>query len=633
MIIYNALKYEFDQDVLSGQIADKINALFYANGIVHKNEKEYISWRNSLIYMQKVLDAPCFSDELRVAIEYQIPQTSKRVDFMLSGNDENGNSNVIIIELKQWTDAQRTSRRHIVKAFTGGQLRDVPHPSYQAYSYAMTIENFNKTVRDENISLHPCAYLHNFKSERLSQLVCNEFSDILTESPVYIKSDEEKLREFIKKYVTKPSKKNIMYEIDNGKIKPSKALQDTIGSMLKGNQEFFLIDEQKVVFETVIKKVENCLHNNQKCTLIIEGGPGTGKSVIAISLLVNLIQHGFNTQYITKNSAPRKVYFEKLKNERYGVSYIKSLFNHSGAFVYAKPNTFDCLIVDESHRLQRKTYQQGRGTIGENQIKEIINASKVSVFFIDEEQIVTAKDIGSITEIKHWANILNSEIYHDESTTLHSQFRCNGSNEYIELLDYLLGLKGDKLPFIQDLDYDFKVFDDPNEMRKILRGKNEINNKSRMLAGYCYEWISKKKEKEDLYDIELKNGFKAKWNFDNNKIWAIDKDSFEQVGCIHTSQGLEFDYVGVIIGNDLRFENGFVITDPTKRAKSDFSLKGAGKQTDFVTISDAIIRNTYKTLLTRGQKGCYVYCEDTALRDFFKQYVSIIERNRNNDVN
>ena len=160
---------------------------------------------------------------------------------------------------------------------------------------------------------------------------------------------------------------------------------------------------------------------------------------------------------------------------------------------------------------------------------------------------------------------------------------------------------------------DVGVFDDPNEMREELRKLNRINNKARMLAGYCYNWVSK--NDPSLYDIQLENGFKAQWNFSNTSTWAIDEDSFEQVGCIHTSQGLEFDCCGVIIGRDLIYRNGEVICDFTQRAKTDQSLRGSKD----VHLFDKIIRNTYKTLLSRGQKGCFIYCEDKLLADYIKK--------------
>ena len=204
-----------------------------------------------------------------------------------------------------------------------------------------------------------------------------------------------------------------------------------------------------------------------------------------------------------------------------------------------------------------------------------------------------------------------------------SQFRCNGSDRYVAFLDRILGLSDtDEVLSTDDFDFDIKLFEDPNQMRMYLSQKNAINNKARMLAGYCYEWASKNNPNGNTYDIYLENGFRAKWNFGNTSTWAIDADSFPQVGCIHTSQGLEFDYVGVIIGKDLRYENGKVITDPSKRARSDKRLVGISSNPLHVT-ADRIIRNTYKTLLTRGQKGCYIYCEDKALFAYLAQWIPV----------
>ena len=361
------------------------------------------------------------------------------------------------------------------------------------------------------------------------------------------------------------------------------------------------------------------MKKDEKFTVIVQGGPGTGKSVVAIQLLVELVANrGLNAQYVTKNAAPRNVYFEELKKEKYKLSYIKNLFKSSGSYYDCAPNTFDCLIVDEAHRLNAKSglFQN----LGENQIKEVINSSKVSVFFIDEDQVVTTKDIGSVEEIKKQATICGSKVFYNEETKLVSQFRCNGSDGYLAFIDDILEIRRTANYDGFDDDYELRICDDPCKMREDLRDKNRINNKSRMVAGYCYEWKTKNSNDLSVFDIELENDFRARWNFSTTTTWAIDVDSFDQVGCIHTSQGLEFDYVGVIIGKDLLYEDGHVVTDPSKRAKSDQSLKGLKSNPD-PSLGDRIIRNTYKTLLTRGQKGCYIYCEDKALREYLKERI------------
>ena len=284
-----------------------------------------------------------------------------------------------------------------------------------------------------------------------------------------------------------------------------------------------------------------------------------------------------------------------------------------------KQNTYDVLLVDEAHRLNEKSgifHNQG-----ENQIKEIINASLISVFFIDEMQKISSYDIGSVAEIISWAERFGADIHQGK---LLSQFRCNGSDGYMSFLDDVLDIKHDYYTFDPE-DYDIRVVDDPKAMMSEIKRLNLKDNKARMLAGYCWPWLSKKDRASQDIVIPSKD-FSAQWNFSNTETWAIDKDSVDQIGCIHTSQGLEFSYVGVIIGEDLRYENGRVITDYKARAKSDQSLSGlkgpcgkgnqeALKQVDF------IIRNTYRTLLSRAMKGCFVYCTDKALSNYLKQKI------------
>lgn len=625
MIIYQNTKGGFIEDVRNGYIADKIEEEFEKHNISHSNQAEYRAWANSLMFMRNALDDNDISDDCSLAIEYQIPLTAKRVDFLIAGKDEDDNNNIVVIELKQWENCSSTQRPDVVKAFTGGAERAVTHPSYQAYSYAKIIENFNEDVYKEDIRLKPCAYLHNFKEENRKNIDNDLYADAIKLAPIFLAKDIVKLRNFIKSFIKKKDNCDLLMKIENGKLKPAKALQDSLASMLDGNKEFYLIDEQKVAYETVKKLVEKSLRDvnkvtgeNQKYTIIVEGGPGTGKSVVAIQLLCDLIQKGYSANYITKNAAPRNVYFEKLKQKKYKLNYIKNLFKGSGSYIDVPNNYFDCLIADEAHRLNAKSgmFQN----LGENQIKEIIHASKVSVFFIDENQVVTTADIGSIELIKHYAKLEGSSVYTGDEINLVSQFRCNGSDGYLAFLDNLLGIRQTANTTFE-MDYDIKLFDNPNKMRDYLKEKNEINNKSRMLAGYCYDWITKNNPKSNEYDIVLENDFKAKWNFGNTSTWAIDDTSFPEVGCIHTSQGLEFDWCGVIIGKDLRFDGIQVVTDYTKRAKTDSSLKGI-KTTKNYALADRIIRNTYRTLLSRGQKGCYIYCEDKELLKYMAKMLN-----------
>ncbi|MGN1262123.1 MAG: DNA/RNA helicase domain-containing protein, partial [Candidatus Enteromonas sp.] len=487
------------------------------------------------------------------------------------------------------------------------------HPSYQAYSYAETLQDFNEAVQTQHIGMHPCAYLHNYRANPETTIRAPQYREILQMSPAFLEKDAVKLREFIKKFITKHDDGSILYCIDHGKIRPSKALQDCVSEMLDGNEVFHMIDEQQVAYAT-IKAYADAVATSGKHVIIVRGGPGTGKTVIAIQLLSHFLNEGKNVAYVTKTTAVREVFKKELKANRKKTKFIDGLFKGSGCFVDCPKDAFDVLLADEAHRLNEKS-----GIFhnkGENQIKEIINAARVSVFFLDEDQVVTTTDIGSEAEIRKQAKAVGAKVLSGQDLELVSQFRCNGSDGYLAFLDHVLGIRDTANMDLEDIDYDFEVFDNPCEMREELRKRNG-NNKARMVAGYTYNWVSK--NDRDKMDICLPGGFEAQWNFSDTTTWAIDENSFDQVGCIHTSQGLEFDYVGVIIGQDLLYRNGKVLTDYTKRAKTDKSLTGI-KKTNNVELADRIIRNTYRTLMSRGQKGCFVYCEDPEFRDLLKKF-------------
>lgn len=618
MLIYRSTKRGFNEDVTLNRISDKILNAFKYYHIYGGQDSEYRSWQNSLHFMRDVIDDQEIEDDVEIAIEYQIPRTSMRVDFMIGGSDSQGNGNVVVVELKQWDKAEKVDdiMLHSVRAFTGGAKRIVNHPSYQAYAYALSIKNSSEYVQDNGVGIWPCAYLHNCDQTNRKPLDDSIYKLWYDEAPLFDKSQVLKFRDYIKKYITKRSADGeLLYDMDrNGRIRPSKALQDCLVSLMKGNTEFILMDDQAVAFDMCCKVMDQCMKDRRKRCIVIQGGPGTGKSVLAINLLYEFTaKKRYNASYCTKNSAPREAYLKLLsKSDLKAEINIKQLFRSPFGLSNLRPDFFDCLIVDESHRLVKKMYGDWNG---QNQVKECLASSLCTIFLIDENQKVTTKDIGSIDEIQKCAKEVGSKVYMNEETVLHSQFRCNGSDQYIQLVNNILQI-GDHVDVdTSELGFDFRVFDDPNELRDTLREKNQENNKARMVAGYCYDWDVKNHRGD--YDIYLKNGFKAKWNLDGDKIWAINKSSFEEVGCIHTAQGLEFDYVGVFIGKDLRYdkETGRVITDKTMVSKDD---KSSGISSSSDEVAAQLIKNTYKTLLTRGQKGCYVYCEDEKMCEYIK---------------
>ncbi len=622
MIVYSANKYLFVQDVKTGVIATKILELLRKKGLNGGQEREFESWHNSMKFMRDIVDDSEIDDDVQIAIEYNIPQTSKRVDFIIIGADAKDKENIVIVELKQWSRAEVVDddMHFSVRTFVANDKRIVCHPSYQAYSYSRFLNNYSQAINERNIHLIPCAYLHNYLPAYKPALSADIYKEWYTTAPFFIMDEVQQFNDFIKKYVTRKSAHgDLLYQIENGRIRPTKSLQDALATMVRGTPVFDLLDEQAVCFDMCVRTMLQCLKDQKKRTILIQGGPGTGKSVLAVNLLMHYITSTCNAAYVTKNSAPRQAFLSILsQNKAENIAEISQLFRSPFGLSQVPANSYDCLIVDEAHRLVKKMYGDWHG---ENQVKECIQASLLTVFMLDEDQAVTTKDIGSVQEITRWCMELGSTIIMREETKLTSQFRCNGSDAYIQFIDNLLQRNQERISVpLSELNYDFRVFDDASTMRAALREKNAIDNKARMVAGYCYDW-DVKNHRGDV-DIVLPGGFQAKWNLANDKIWAINPKSFEEVGCIHTAQGLEFDYVGVLIGKDLTYDKSTcrVMTDKTAISRDDNS---SGIRTASDADARRLILNTYKTLLTRGQKGCYVYCEDEALRDYLKATVTL----------
>jgi len=608
MLVYLADKKQFNTDIESGTIDSKIQSAIGQR----VSDSERRSWNNSLMYMNLVLDNDTIPNDVGIGIELKIPQTSKRIDVILSGLDDLGSENAVIIELKQWDKALSTNRDGIVQTFVGGNVRDMPHPSYQAWSYASLLKNFNETVYSRDVGPHPCAFLHNYPSDGV--LTDQRYASHLTNAPLFAKGEVAELRNFIQSFITVGDKGQLIIDIQEGRIRPSKRLSDQVASMLKGNEEFVMIDDQKVAYETILDLAPP-LH---KTVAIVEGGPGTGKSVVAINLLTTLLQKRLFACYVTKNSAPRQVYAAKLSGSLRKTE-ISNLFLNSGTFVGADAETYDVLLVDEAHRLNEKSglYKN----LGDHQIREIIFASRLSVFFLDEDQRVTLKDIGSRDEILRFAEEAGANII---EMTLESQFRCNGDDGYLAWVDDLLQIRETANQTLTGIEFDFRLFHSPTELFEAIREKNQDLNRSRVVAGYCWEWKSKKDSK--AYDIEFPAfGFHKQWNLnDDGGLWLIGPDSIEQIGCIHTCQGLELDYVGVILGDDLVIRNGKVVCKPENRARYDSSVRGWKKLLREEPESgriflDMIIKNTYRTLMTRGMKGCFVYSTDQETQWYLRE--------------
>lgn len=614
MILYRSNTADFIDEVERNVIVDQIDTA-YLKGLGRRaGDGERRAWNNSMRFMETIVRKSNIPDDCGILIEYNIPSTSKRIDFVITGHDEKDSSNFLIIELKQWETAEATDKEAIVKTFLNNGIRETTHPAYQAYSYKKYFSDMNSAVYEGDIRAVSCAYLHNYQKKNPEPLLQDQYKEIVEDTPVFFSSDAEKLEDFVARYVGKGNGLGILYEIENGKIAPPKKFVDYVAEVFEGNPVYTLLDEQKVAYSSI---VDITLKTKTKTAIIVNGGPGTGKSVVAMNAFVTLLEKRLNVRFVAPNASFRECMVATLSKQSSSTKRrLKALFSGSGSFVNSYTDEFDALICDEAHRLKKKGAFMYSG---ESQVEDIVKASKVSVFFVDDNQMIRPDDEGSVARIKEVCKKFGANV---EEVKLVAQFRCSGAEGYLNWVDHTLQIQDTgNYDGWDDGTYDFKIFDDPNDMFIEICKRNDDGFKARMLAGFAWSWTDAKSgnddaQKEDVIIPEC--NFSMPWNSRKDQYtWATDENKRNQIGCIHTAQGLEFDYVGVIIGNDLRFDqNSNTIFASFDDYRDTAGKKGLKNQEARLT---AYVKRIYKVLMSRGMKGCYVYCRDENLREYLKE--------------
>ena len=649
-LVYTSSMQEFFDDVDRGIIEDLVLQGMRDARVIGGGPSEIDSWADSLPEVARTLqyDRNLLIEDAGVAIELTIGLQGQRIDFVVSGSNSGGRRQMIITELKGWRDATTTQLDGKVNTWLGHSYRDLDHPSRQALTYSRILKDNNVEVYEKGVEVHPVAFLHRFTNHEMIR--DSRYEYYFAEAPVFIKDERHLFREFIwsKVEVGDPGQK-IIRDVDSSERRPSKQLADALTSMLTGNKFFTLITEQKLAYEVILYAVERGISRQKeidrmpaptvhktsevpsvtvlsqsikeedsvrnKQVIIIEGGAGTGKSVVAVRLLVEMIKQRKNSKYISKNAAPREVYQRRLGGNEF--RRIRYLFGGTGSYSNSKPDEFDCLIVDEAHRMTRLSGFYGNE--GENQVMEVVKAAKTCVFFIDEDQRVHIKDFGTINEIKKQAAEFGADV---QKFDLVTQFRCNGSHGYLSWVKHTIGIRETEYHSLEGIDFDFRIIESAKELQELIIEKNqETGTTARLVAGYCWSWRSKRDTSQ--YDFDFDDGFRAQWNLKvQGQAWLAYSESINQVGCIHTCQGLEVDYIGVIIGNDLLMVDGNLETNVDARASDDYSVRGGKAAIERGEITEAdldkIIRNTYGVLMSRAFKGCYVYCVNPEVAEYLK---------------
>jgi DUF2075 family protein len=623
MRLYIGSTRQFISDAAHNQIADKLKAAFFNYYRYAPAAGEIKSWRQSLASISQVFQL-CNLLDHGIILEYQIPFTSKRLDCLIAGRDDRHQDNAVIIELKQWESCQPADGKNEVITYVGGGPREVLHPCAQVGQYATYLQDVHTAFYDapKPIALSACAYLHNYRFMPDEVLLTEKFKRLLDSYPLFSMDDVDPLSEFLKTRLRDGSGLDVLNRIEDGKYRPSKKLMDHVANVIKGKPEYILLDEQLVAYDRVMASAQKGIGDRRKTVIIIKGGPGTGKSVIAINLMADLLLAGYNAHYATGSKAFTET-LRKIIGIRGSIQ-----FRYFNSYMGANPDAVDVLICDEAHRIRQTSlnrYTPRTKRTDNAQIQELISVSRVSVFFIDQDQVVRPAEIGSVRYIKEFAEKNHCLLFEHE---LETQFRCSGSEAFVSWINNTLGIaRTANVLWAGEEDFDFRIFDSPEFLEKAIRLKVQEGFSARMTAGFCWEW-SKHVPGHALNNDVVINDYKRPWNARHEAVnlpknvpkaqfWAHDPNGINQIGCIYTAQGFEFDYVGVIFGNDITysFEKGSWLGHPEN--SGDPVVRAA--KSKFVDL----VKNTYRVLLSRGLKGCYVYFLDPDTEKFFRSRMDI----------
>ncbi|MBM3763408.1 MAG: DUF2075 domain-containing protein [Acidobacteria bacterium] len=616
MRLYSGSTKGLIDDSVHNRIAGKLSDAFFAHFRYQPQPPEVNSWRNSLRAMCQVFEHADLQDH-GVLLEYQLPQTSKRLDCLISGRDGQGRDGAVIVELKQWETCREAYGDKVV-AFVGGGNRDVLHPSAQVYQYQCYLQDGHTAFHEDekSISLASCAYLHNYEPVPGDSLFAQRYKTVLDLAPTFAATHVKELTSFLRNRLERGHGEEVLERIEKSKYKASKKLLEHVSGILAEKPEYTLLDEQLVVFESVLNCLSEGFREREKRTVIIKGGPGTGKSVIALNLMSRLAALGLNAHYATGSRA-----FTTTLREIVGRRAAQQ-FRYFNGYMRAERDAVDVIIGDEAHRVRLASYNQwtpAAERTGKPQIDELLDAGKVTVFFVDDRQVVKPGEIGSSQYIRDAAQGRGASVVEYQ---LEAQFRCSGSDGFINWVNNTLEIERTaNVLWNLEEPFEFRIADSPEQLDEWIRGKGQEGKKARLSAGFCWPWSKPRSDGTLVHDVQV-GSFTRPWNARPNaghladgipesNLWAYDPGGVEQVGCVYTAQGFEFDFIGVIFGTDLVYRpaKGWV-GQPT--ASQDRDVRRSRER--FVDL----VKNTYRVLLTRGMLGCYVYFQDKETENFFR---------------
>jgi hypothetical protein len=597
---------------MSGALAERLAEQFKFQFGYAAAPAEQKSWQASLTSLAADLSDAGLGG-VEVLVEHKLPLSSLRVDVILCGFDpRDGEPAFVVIELKQWSRAERldgTADVVLVEGARGERL----HPGEQVRRYCVYMHDFIAALK-ESVHLHGVAYLHNATDRDVAELLKLPETD---QSRLFTGQRRGEFVSYLRGLLRPEGGAEAADLLLGSAIEPSRQLLALAAQEVQERESFVLLDQQRTAYSLVMRAVQTAGRADAKEVIVVTGGPGSGKSVIALSLMGELSRRGRTVLHATGSSAFTST-LRRVAGRR--APQIKSMFKYFNQFGDAEKNQLDVLICDEAHRIREVSanrYTPAKLRTGRPQVDELLDAARVPVFLLDENQTVRPGEMGSLSEFEEAARAKGRVVHH---VSLDEQFRCGGSRAYENWVLRLLALSpGGPVTWKGDEAFDLGIADSPSEMERTLARLNERGYTARLSAGYCWPWGDPTADGRLPEDVVI-DDWRRPWN--NKKesshggaparsFWASDPAGFGQVGCVYTAQGFEYDYAGVIFGPDLVWRKGGWVAQP--QASRDSAVKHASAE-EF----ERAIRNTYKVLLTRGLRGTLLYSVDEETQEMLR---------------
>jgi DUF2075 family protein len=619
MQLYAGSSKDFITDATRNAIAGKLEQAFQSAYRYKPAVQEVQSWQNSLFRMAFTLQEGGFLDH-GVLLEYQLPLSSRRLDCMVTGHDAGGQAYSVIVELKQWSDVEESNAEDCVTTWVAGSKKDILHPSRQVGQYEEYLRDMHSVFVSGEVGLRSCAFLHNLSYSANNEIYAARHANVLKLYPAFAGDQQDQLVGYMGDHLRGGGGEQVLDEVLKSKYAPSKKLLEHTAAVVQDQKAYVLLDSQQVVFAKVLAEAREGAKASRlkKTVVLVHGGPGTGKSVIALHLLGRLSGEGLNVMHLTGSKAFTEN-MRKVVGPRATAQFGYFNINKRGDL---PPNQFDALVLDEAHRIRESSkdrFTKAADWSGLPQVDELVKVARVSVFFMDDRQIVRPGEEGSSDLIKAAAKRAGAHLLEYE---LECQFRCGGSDGFINWVDKTLDIRDTaNVLWKREDPYEFCIVDSVAELEQKIRDKTSEGS-ARLVAGFCWPWSVPKPDGSLIADVQVGN-WRLPWNarpdagrlgkgIPKSNFWASDPGGLNQVGCVYTAQGFEFDYVGIVFGLDLRYDwnKNEWVGDKTK--SYDSVVKRSGDR--FVEL----VKNTYRVLFTRGIKGCYVHFMDEGTRRFFQ---------------